>query len=70
MFFSIERNRRPADEQGQNLRSIAVVRHDMLVGIVPTRDMIDGIGEFEMKRTRHGRNGYPSRCNITRPDPL
>lgn len=57
-------------EQGQKLRPIAVLHHDVLPGIAPTGDMIDGTGEFKTKRTRHGARDYPSQCVIARPDPV
>jgi hypothetical protein len=63
----------PIDDVGQQrqpLRPITVIVHDVLPGIAPTRDVVDGSGEFETKRTRHDAAAYPSACSIERADPI
>ena len=41
-------------EEGEPLRPITVVRHDVLPGIPPTGDMVDGPRIFNAQRTGHG----------------
>ena len=47
-------------KEGEELRPIAVIHHNVLPGIAPTGDMIDGPGEFKTERTCHGAGVYPS----------
>jgi hypothetical protein len=39
-------------QEGEPLGPIAVIVHDVLPGIAPTGDVVDGAGEFKAKRTR------------------
>jgi hypothetical protein len=39
-------------QEGEPLGPIAVIVHDVLPGIAPNRDVIDGAGKFKAKRTR------------------
>jgi hypothetical protein len=38
--------------ESEPLRPVAVIVHDVLPGIAPNRDVIDGAGKFKAKRTR------------------
>jgi hypothetical protein len=62
----------PIDDMGEQrepLRPIAVIVHNVLPGIAPTGEVIDGAGELKTKRTGHDTGVYPSECVIARPDP-
>lgn len=41
-------------EEGLKLRAGTIIKDDVLSGIAPTRDMIDGSGELKTQRTCHG----------------
>jgi hypothetical protein len=52
---------KPVDDMGENrqpLRPIAVVHHDVLPGVAPTGDMVDGPGKLNAQWTRHRVGGY------------
>jgi len=62
----------PVDDMGkpgEELHSITVVHHDILPGIPPTGDMIDGPREFNAEWTSHEAGVYFFECAIARPDP-
>ncbi len=50
------------------MRAGTIITDDVLSGIAPTRDVIDGPGEFKTQRTCHGAGGYPSQCAIAKPE--
>ena len=54
---------------GQKLRAVKIITDDVLAGIPPTCDAIDGPGDFKTKRTCHGAGVHPSQCAIASPDP-
>lgn len=56
-------------EQREELGAIAVIRHDVLPGIPPTSDVVDGTGKLKAEWTSHGAGIYDSDCSIARHDP-
>lgn len=61
------------DDVGQNrepLGAVAVVGHDILPGIAPAGDMVDGAGYLNAEWTSHGRECSLRECSIARPDPV
>jgi hypothetical protein len=57
-------------EEREKLRAVSIIADDVLAGIAPTGDMIDGSGKLDAERTCHGARVYPSQCAIARPDPI
>ncbi len=51
-------------EEGQKLHAVTIITDEVLAGIAPTRDVIDGAGKFKTKRVCHGAGHYPSQCMI------
>jgi hypothetical protein len=41
-------------EQGEKVRAVSIIADNVLASIAPTRDTIDGPGEFKMQQTSHG----------------
>ena len=54
----------------ENLRAVAIIDDDVLVGVGRTQDSIDGIGKLNAKRTGHEAEVDHPQCTIPRPDPV